>query len=194
MKALNITILIIAAVSVVFSSREATAQTAETSETVIARELGVECSAINYSEINTQPPGTIVENDYPYLMSIECLQDKDFLDNRGWNWELKNMNPEKATHYFLKGKGDGIYVQATYSNEGDLVESYLKIDNTRIPPAIRRFIHSEEYDGWTMVSNEKVVRDFDPYQTEYTVWLSNGKYQKELNFVDEGTRIAFLDY
>lgn len=194
MKSLNITILIIAAVSVLFTSREATAQSPENTEIIVARELGVDCSAVSNSEINTHPPGTIVEKDYPYLMNIECLQDKDFLDSRGWNWNIENMNPENATHFFLQGKGDRIHVQATYSKEGNLLTSYLRIEDTRIPPAIRRFINSDEYDGWKMVGNEKVVRDFDLYQTEYTVWLSNGKHQQELNFVDEGSRIAFLDY
>lgn len=189
MKTLNITILVIAAVSVLLTSREVTAQSLETTEVVIARELGVECSA---NSISTHPPGTIVEEDYPYLMSIKCLKDENFLDNRGWNWKFENINPENASHYALRGKGNGISVHATYNHEGNLVESHLKIKDTPIPPAIRRFINSDEYEGWTMVGNEKIVRDFDPYQTEYTIYMSNGKRQQELNFVDEGTRIAFF--
>lgn len=192
MKTLNVTILVIAAVSVLFTGREVTAQSVDTIEIVMARELGVDCSASSISENNTHPPGTIVEDDYPYLMTIECLQDENFLENRGWNWKLKNINPENATHYALRGKGARIYVHATYSNEGNLVESYLKIKNTRIPPAIRRLINSDQYEGWAMAGNVKIVRNFDPYQTAYTIYLSNGKRQQELNFVDEGTRIAFL--
>ncbi len=193
MKTLNAIILVIAAASVLLISREVTAQSVETTEVVIARELGVDCSSSSISEFNTHPPGTIVEEDYPYLMSIKCLKDENFLYNRGWNWKFENINPKNASHFALRGKGDGISVHATYNNEGNLVESYLKIKDTRIPPAIRRFINSDEYEGWTMVGNEKIVRDFDPYQTEYKVFLSNGKRQQELNFVDEGTRIAFID-
>lgn len=192
MKTLNVTILLLAAASVLFISREVTAQSSENTKVVMARDLGVECSASSISNINTHPPGTIVEKDYPFLTTTECLEDENFLKNRGWNWILKNINPEKATHYTLRGKGAGISVFATYSNEGNLLQSYLKIEDTRIPPPIRRFINSDQYQGWTMVGNEKIVRDFDPYQTEYRIYLSNGNRQQELNFVDEGTRIAFL--
>jgi hypothetical protein len=73
------------------------------------------------------------------------------------------------THFEVRGKGVKISIVATYDNEGMLVESVLKISDTRIPPAIRQFITSGKFVGWAMVGNEKTVKDFDPFQTEYSI-------------------------
>lgn len=56
-------------------------------------------------------------------------------------------------------------MQATYDKSGNLVESMLRTKKKRIPPAIRLFIVSGKYEGWAMIGNEKIVKDFAPYQT-----------------------------
>ena len=192
MKPLKISILLIAAATVLLTARETVAQSYEDVEIMMTRELGADCSSGDISGTHIQPKGTIVEEDYPYLMNIECLKDGTYFTSRGWNWDLKNINPKDPTHFKIRGKGSGINIMATYDNEGLLVESKLKIKNTRIPPAIRRFIHSGEYEEWAMVGNEKTVRDFDPYQTEYTIILTDGTNQKTLKFKNQGNQIAFV--
>lgn len=44
-----------------------------------------------------------------------------------------------------------------------------------------------------MTGNEKVVKDFDRYQTEYKVTLSNGNETRILHFREQGESIAFLE-
>ena len=76
--------------------------------------------------------------------------------------------------------------------DGNLIESTLIKKNTQVPLAILRFIYSHEtFNSWTMTGNEIVVKDFDPYQTEYKVIMSNGDETQVLNFKEQGESIAY---
>jgi hypothetical protein len=188
MKSLSIYIILIAAVSFLLIDREATAQSVETVEIVTAIEQTVDCS--NISQANVGSINTIVEDDYPFLRNLDCLTNGDFHKKRGWNLKLRNVSGS-ADSYVLSGSGHNINVKATYDRDGNLIEGLLTKKNTTIPLAIRQFIASGEFEGWTMTGNEKVVKDFDPYQTEYNVTLSNGNKEKILSFKDQGNRLLF---
>jgi len=194
MKSLNIYIIAIAAMSLLLTDREVIAQSWETAEIVPVNELAVDCSNITPENIDIEPVyTTIVEEDYPYLQNLECLKNDDFqesLENRGWNLQLNNVNTRNPSHFTLSGNGHKIDMQATYDEEGNLVESLLRIKDTRIPPELRQFI-AGEFNGWIITGTEKVVKDFDRYQTDYNITLSNGDKKQELNFKDEGNRILF---
>lgn len=191
MKSLSIYITLFVAASLLVMDRDATAQSVESVDIVTSIEQTVDCSDINQIDIHTEPVNTIVEEDYPYLRNLECLKNDDFLKQRGWNWQLRNVNPRNPSHFKLSGSGPNINVQATYDAEGNLVESLIRKKDTAIPLAIRQFIYSGEFEGWAMTGNEKLVKDFDPYQTEYIVTLSNGDEEQILTFKDEGNRILY---
>jgi len=193
MKSLNIYIISFVAMSLLLIDRDVTAQSGETVEIVPAIEQTVDCSNITQANINTESVNTITEEDYPFLKNIECLKSEDFQRARGWNLQLYNVNVRNPSHFKLRATGHNIDVQATYDEEGNLVESLLRKEDTSIPPDIRQFIFSGEYEGWIITGTEKVVRDFDQYQTEYNITLSNGDENRELNFKDEGHRILFAE-
>lgn len=137
---------------------------------------------------------TIIEEDYPYLKSLDCLRNGYFPDKRNLDLKLRNMNHSSNSHYVLNGTSSTIDVEALYDREGNLIEATLINKDTQIPVPILRYIYSdEEFAGWVMVSNEKVVKDFDSYQTEYKVTLSNGDETEVLHFREQGKSIAFLD-
>ncbi|MCG2591046.1 hypothetical protein, partial [Rhodohalobacter sulfatireducens] len=94
--------------------------------------------------------------------------------------------------FVLEGSGATIDVKATYDEEGNLVESTLIKKDTQVPIPILRFIYShEKFNSWTMTGNEIVVKDFDPYQTEYKVTMTNGDETEVLNFKEQGESIAY---
>lgn len=188
MKSLSIYIISIVAASLLLIDREATAQSVETVEIVTPIEQTVDCS--NISQANIGSINTIVEDDYPFLRNLDCLTNGDFHKKRGWNLKLRNVS-RSADIYDLRGNGHNINVKATYDSDGNLIEALLTKKDTTIPLAIRQFIASGEFEGWTMTGNEKVVKDFDPYQTEYNVILSNGDEEQILHFKDEGNRLLF---
>lgn len=167
------------------------AQSNEDATLILTDSQMVDCTTIGSFESDREPVNTILEEDYPYLKSIDCLKNRNFVDSRGWNFSLKHRGTGQATHYVLRGKGARINVKATYDNNGNLVESILHTQYTWLPPAIRQFIISGKYDGWVMIGNEKIVKDFDPYQTEYNIILSDGRTEQVLNFKEYGNTIAF---
>lgn len=169
------------------------AQSAKDSALIVTESQVTDCTAIHSFEFAREPKNTILAEDYPFLKSIECLKRSDFIKSRGWNLTLKHVGGSQTTHYELRGKGPRISVKATYDKDGNLNESILRTWNTRIPPAIRLFIFSDEYNGWTMIGNEKIVKDFDPYQTEYNITLSNGLNEQVLNFKEYGNTVAFSE-
>lgn len=136
----------------------------------------------------------IVEEDYPYLNTLSCLENGYFADRWKTNFRLRNLSQNNVTHYVLKGRGSNIEVEAMYDHEGNLIEATLISKDTQIPVPILRYIYSdEEFAGWVMVSNEKIVKDFDSYQTEYRVTLSNGDETEVLHFRERGESIAVLE-
>lgn len=142
---------------------------------------------------NKNTKNTIVEEDYPFLKNLECMKKNNYLKNRGWNLKLRNINPKNASHYELRAQGPKIDLHATYDKDGKLVESTFRKRDTRIPYAIRKFIISGEFEGWKMISNEMTVKDFNTYQTEYKVVLSDGTMEKVLHFKNHGNWIALLE-
>lgn len=137
---------------------------------------------------------TIVEEDYPYLKRLDCVTSGYFSDNRELDLKLRNMNHKSNSHYVLTGTGSTIDVEAWYDLEGNLIEATLIKKDTQIPIPILRYIYSDnEFDGWIMTGNEKVVKDFDPYHTEYKVTMSNGNETRILHFREHGESIALLD-
>lgn len=190
MRTLHITIILVLVTAFFLPLTSLQAQSSDDAELIITESSIVDCINSESFESDRKPVSTILEEDYPYLMSVDCLKNGKFLDSRGWNLTLKHIGVGEATHYTLRGKGTGINMRATYDNDGNLVESTLHSRNTRIPPAIRQFIISGKYEGWVMVGNEKVVKDFDPYQTEYIITVSDGRVEQVLNFKEYGNTIA----
>jgi hypothetical protein len=137
---------------------------------------------------------TITEADFPYLKNLDCITSGYVSEKRDLDLNLRNMDHLLNTHYVLTSNGSAIDVEAEYDLEGNLIEATFIEKNTQIPIPILRYIYSgDEFDGWVMAANEKIVKDFDPYQTEYFVTLSNGDEEKVLHFREQGESIAFLD-
>lgn len=191
MRTSHITIIVVAgaALFLLFSSLQA--QSPENARLIITDQEIADCTTTGSFESERESVNTILEEDYPFLKTVHCLKNRDFLNSRGWNWTLKNMSLKQVSHYVLRGKGAKIDVEATYNKAGHLVESMMRTKDTRIPQAIRQFIISDKYHGWVMIGNEKVVKDFDPYQTEYNIILSDGITEQVLNFKEYGNTIAY---
>lgn len=192
MKTMKTAIVFIAAISLLIFTRVADAQSV-----IIMADNGqiVDCtgnSSFTYDGVKNV--NSITEQDYPYLKSIECLTNGFFSGQQDLDLKLRNLNRDDNDHFVLEGSGAAIDVNATYDRDGNLIEATMIKENTQVPLSILRFIYShEKFDSWTMTSNEKVVKDFDPYQTEYKVTMSNGDETQVLHFKEQGESIALLD-
>lgn len=192
MKTLVISIISAAAISVMLPGSKIMAWSGENPVHAAAAETVAGCTDAIPAKTSAPRANTISEADYPYLKNIGCIRDAKFMRSRGFSWKLMNMSPGDATHYTLQGKGNNIEMKAKYDMDGKLVESQLVKRDTKIPPAIRKYIASGQFKGWVMTGNEMVVKDFDPSRTDYTVTLSKGSSEQVLRFRDLGHTIAFL--
>lgn len=155
----------------------------------------IDCTnEMQYEMESSSVENTITEADFHYLKNLDCITSGYISDKRNLNLKLRNIDHLLNTHYILTSNGSAIDVEAEYDLEGNLIEATLIEKNTQIPIPILRYIYSdEEFSGWVMVQNEKIVTDFDPYQTEYKVTLSNGDETEVLLFREQGEMIAFVD-
>lgn len=163
--------------------------------TVISNGQIEDCAEIIPNRSNEEKSvNTIIEEDYPYLKSVDCLTNGYISDARNLDLKLRNMSRWDNSYYTLTGNGAEIDIEATYDHEGNLVEATMVKKDTQIPVPILKYIYAdEEFYGWTMVTNEKIVHDFDPYQTEYKVTLTNGFEEQILHFREQGEMIALVD-
>lgn len=185
-------ILLIAFVSILIPTRKINAQTSEPVKTITIFELPSDCS--EYIPLNTDADfqNTFNEEDYPYLRNLECLKNKQFLEDRGFTSTFRNMKSVNNNRFVLTGSGHKLDMTATYNKDGHLVKSLLTMQDIRIPRAIQQYIYSDKFAGWTMTGNEKIVKDFDPYQTEYKVIMMNGTEKKVLSFREYGNTFTLL--
>lgn len=193
MKTLNKYILLIAVISVILPCRKIIAQALEPVKTVTVYDRQVDCSENIPVESDSNLRNVFIEDNYTYMRNLECLKNSNFLSDLGITTKYKNMNSGNNTHYILSGTGNKIDMNATYDMEGNLVESLLIMQDIRIPHAIREYVFSGEYVGWVMTGNEKIVKDFDPFQIEYKIIVMNGDEEKVLYFKEYGDTITFLD-
>jgi hypothetical protein len=184
--------LLIALVLVLTPMQAIIAQTSEPAKTVTVFELPSNCSEYIPSNTDTNLQNTFNEEDYPYLRNLQCLKNEQFLEDRGFTSTFKNMKSKNNNRFVLTGSGYKLDMTATYDKDGHLVNSLLTMRDIRIPRAIQQYIYSDKFEGWTMTGNEKIVKDFDPYQTEYKIIMTNGTEEKVLSFREYGNTFTLL--
>ena len=190
MKNAKTAILFIAAISVFVLTREADAQSV-----IIMTDNGqiVDCTEDTpFTNDGVKNVNTITEADYPYLKNVECLRNGFSSHPRILNLQLRAANRGDEENFFLEGSGATIDVKALYDEQGNLLEATMIKNDSQVPIPILRFIYShEKFSGWTMTGNEIIVKDFDSYQTDYKVTMSNGDDTQVLHFKEQGESIAY---
>lgn len=191
MKHFKTLIIVTVAISAMLFSRVTHAQ-----PVIILTDPGqrVDCTGdLQDINITDKQVNTIVEEDYPYLKNLDCIKNGYFTHQRKLGLKLRNMNRNDHSFFVLNGDGKNLNIVAKYDQTGNLIEGTLVQKDIPIPQSILRFIYSDdEFDGWKMTGNEIQVKDFDPYQTEYKVSLSNGNETRVLHFREYGESIALL--
>ncbi len=92
---------------------------------------------------------------------------------------------------FNSSKG---FLEATYTNEGELVGTFQKFENTFLPPAVRNQLYLEN-KGWTAVSNKYVASGRgDRIDREmYKIKLENGNKKRTVKIVPSATLVGFVN-
>jgi len=189
MKTLKMYIQLIAVFSILIINHEAMAQSYNTVEVVTVDARSVDCSKAALAKIERKN-NTISEQDYPYLMDVECLKN-GYLKNSKGRVKLRNISTVNPTHFVLRGKGIRTSVHAIYDQDGKLIQAELNKKDIALPIPIRKYIF-ESYNEWSMTGNEMIVRDFDAGNTEFKVNLKNGSEEQTLVFKKNGHHFEHL--
>lgn len=174
----------IVAVSSLLFGQETSAQSVESAEPGQT----VDCSKSRLAGLDGPESRTLFEEDYPYLTQVHCLKNGYF---NGWNIKRININQKTPTHYVLLGNGLGINVHATYDEEGRLLAAVLRKEDIPLPPLILNHLH-QNFNGWAITGNEKIVIDFDPGKTLYKVFLKNENSEQIVHFDRDGNRVVLF--
>lgn len=137
--------------------------------------------------VDTEPAkklSVITESDYPNLLHISGLKH---YSNVNYTVEIDGNR-----QYRLEGESKNSSLFALYDKDGNLIEASYMTKNTPLPGYIYRTLAAGSFDGWTMTSNKKVVKNFDVMQTEYEVQLKKDKMKQTLYFDHAGNLMPRL--
>lgn len=129
----------------------------------------------------------ITENDYQNFLDISALKK---YSNVIYNGLYEDT--DRIYEYRLAGNGKDTSINALYGKDGKLITARLVKKNTPLPNIINRYLVSDDFKDWTMVSNKTFVKDFDAISTEYEVKLKKGKEKRTLYFDSAGNPITRL--
>ena len=142
-------------------------------------------------------PEVVLENE-SVLNVIEMSDYAKFLNIEGFKkysnikYEGFGLNSPEVREYTLKNNGKHIRLYATYGRDGNLIKGRLIIKDSRLPRVIQDYLVTDNYRGWTMISNRTIVHDFNAETTEYEVTIERDQMKQTLLFDQFGNRIERL--
>lgn len=150
--------------------------------TVQAQDAKTPCTCESDTKISV-----ITAEDYPNFLDISSLKKYSNIFYNGMNSDV-----ERVREYRLAGHSKDTSVEALYGKDGKLITGKLVVKNSPLPGAINRYLVTDTYKDWTMVSNKIFVKDFDAMSTEYEVKMKKGKEKQTLYFDSAGNQITRL--
>jgi hypothetical protein len=114
---------------------------------------------------------TINESNFSCFESLQCLKRENPFNSN--NLDRLNLNGQSEM-YVVEGSSKNESMHAVYDANGSLVKATVIQRNIILPRSIYEALSSEEFEDWTMIGNELVVKNFDKNSMEYKVVLESG--------------------
>ncbi len=122
----------------------------------------------------------------PIRFASEKFDFKAFLD--------AVTNKDEFDEYQVTFNTKKGFLEAIYTNEGEMASTYQKFQDIPLPSAVRNQVYLEN-KGWTMISNKYVASGrSDRIDREvYKIRLENGNKRKTVKIVPSTTLIGFVE-
>lgn len=130
----------------------------------------------NAQEVREMQPLSI--QDFKCLQSLECAQNSQSLKSKGWVFVFDETVDEYTRELTAKMKGEKVYFFAIYDEQGIVIRSKYKLENTALPSCILRYLAENNDMGWRIAGTKMEVKDFEPFSIKYIVMLENGTSNK----------------
>ncbi len=104
------------------------------------------------------------------------------------------VNKDDFDEYLVTFNTRKGFLEALYSNKGDLVTTYQRFQDIVLPPAVRNELYSQN-KGWTMISNKYIAsgRGYEVNKEVYKIRLENGNKKKTVKITPSSTLIGFVN-
>ena len=140
----------------------------------------------------TSPPGlTVTVENLSCLKTLQCIQKENFFGNTSFEI-LKNGN-SRFKGYTIEGSTKNEELFAQYDSRGNLIRSNVIQRNIPLSREIRNQLINEEFNSWSMIGNERRIKNFDRKSTEYKLILQREDEIRVVYFDNKGqnkTRLA----
>ncbi len=103
------------------------------------------------------------------------------------------VNKDQFDEYLVTFNSSKGFLEAIYTNDGELVQTYQKFQDIALPPAVRNQLYLEN-KGWTAISNKYTASGkSDRIDKEvYKIKLENGNKKRTVKIVPSATQVGFV--
>lgn len=103
------------------------------------------------------------------------------------------VNSDEFEEYLVTFNSSKGFLEAIYTNEGELVSTYQTFKDTFLPPAVRNQLYLEN-KGWTAISNKYVAsgRNDQIDKEVYKIRIENGNKKKTVKIIPSATQVGFV--
>jgi len=158
---------------------------------------------LDEARLNFNPDAITIESD---LGIIRCEVAENYIGEftenpikfMTQNFDFKNfitaiINRDDFDEFLVTFKSAKGYLEAVYTNEGDLVETHQRFVDKVLPPAVRNQLYLEN-KGWTMVSNKyNASGKKDKIDKEvYKIKLANENKTRRVKIVPSATLVGMV--
>lgn len=162
---------------------------------------GQEIIQLDEARLSFNPDAIVVNSD---LGTVKCFVKENYVGEFSknpiqfmkQNFDFKDflsavLNADEFDEYVVTFNSKKGYLEAIYTNEGDLVQTLQKFNDKILPLDLRRQVYTDN-KGWTMVSNKYVASGkSDQIDKEYyRIKMKNGSKSKSIKIVPGATTIV----
>ena len=103
------------------------------------------------------------------------------------------VNKDDFDEYLVTFNSSKGFLEAIYTNDGDLVQTYQRFQDIALPPSVRNQLYLEN-KGWTHVSNKYTASGkSDGLDRElYKIKLENGNKKRTVKIVPSATLVGLV--
>lgn len=104
------------------------------------------------------------------------------------------VNRDEFDEYLVTFNTRKGFLEALYSNDGDLVTTYQSFQDIVLPRALRIDLYNQ-HKGWTMTGNKYIAsgKGYELNREVYKIKLENGNKKKTVKITPNSTLIGFVD-
>jgi hypothetical protein len=131
------------------------------------------------------PPGlTVNTENLTCFKSLQCIKKENLFATI--NLDIFKNGNGRYDVYTLQGSAENEEFFAEYDLHGSMIRSTVIQRNIPLPREIRIQLNNEDLNYWSMVGNERQIKNFEARSIEYKVILQKDDITRTIYFDHKG--------